>query len=103
MRKVRAKFALKTGQVRVKYALKMGQGAGQVRIQSPFTSTLRGSRVAVRVPPVSVLTSSPRDLGTRVSQGHLKLSPSPCSRPNMGAPILRRSMRHLLGISPVGE
>ena len=51
---------------------------------------------------VRLRTSSLRYVGARVGQGHLKLTPGPCRRPTMGAPICRRSTRHLLGISPVG-
>ena len=48
------------------------------------------------------VTSSPRDVGARISQGHLKLIPGPCRKPTMGAPIRRCSTRHSLGINPVG-
>ena len=48
------------------------------------------------------VTSSPRDVGARVSQVRLKLIPGPCRKPTMGEPVRRCSTRHPLGISPVG-
>ena len=43
-----------------------------------FSSECLGAAQRVESPRFSVLTSLPRDFGARVSQGHLKLSPSPC-------------------------
>ena len=47
-------------------------------------------RVAWRVksPRLVLLTFSPRDVGARVSQAHLKLIPSPCQKPTMGHPFV---------------
>ena len=80
---VRVKFSLKRArQVRAKFALNVGQ----VRYQGWVKSPGRG------------VTSLPRDVGARVSQGHLKLIPGPFRKPTMGEPIRRCSTRHPLGI-----
>ena len=83
--------------------VKLRSGAGQVRAEmfGPSADQVRGS-VRVRYGSGSGVTSSPRDVGARVSQVRLKLIPGPCRKPTMGEPIRRCSTRHPLEISPVG-
>ena len=79
-------------------------GLGSVRVSSSPEGRKweapirrRSAQHLLEISKVGALTSSPRDDEARVSQGHLKLTPGPCRRPTMGAPIRRRSTRHLPG------
>ena len=89
------------GQVRAKSGSSSrklsGLSAGKSRVKRPSQSHVKGGSVrGLRG------TSSPRDVGARVSQVRLKLIPGPCRKPTMGEPIRRCSTRHPLGVSPVG-